>query len=194
MASPSCCWVSPAIGQRGSDLLEMTRPFTQYQFREIASPVRSVRAVLFFKALDLVLTGRPDFQLQDAAEGRIGSRYPAGASARCGAAAGSHRLAVLFSHGEPQPGLEPFITQQVNGGERKRRCIEAREVWSLHYEGGLSPDDVGLPPILACGHMAGPGCCARSPLDGILSELREAVGFQYQVRSSSRRPLTALWD
>lgn len=42
----------------------------------------------------------------------------------------------FFSHGEPQPGLEPFIAQQVNRGASKPRYIESREVWSLDYEGG----------------------------------------------------------
>ena len=51
-----------------SEALEVTRPFTQSHFREMASPVRRGRDGPFFKALDLVLIGRQDFQLQDAAE------------------------------------------------------------------------------------------------------------------------------
>lgn len=51
-----------------SDSLEVTRPFTQDHFREMALPVRNDRDGPFFKALDLVLTGQQDFQLQEAAE------------------------------------------------------------------------------------------------------------------------------
>ncbi len=51
-----------------SDSLEVTRPFTQDHFREMASPVRNGRDGPFFRALDLVLTGRQDFQLHEAAE------------------------------------------------------------------------------------------------------------------------------
>lgn len=50
------------------DSLEVTRPFTQDHFREMALPVRNGRDGPFFKALDLILTGRQDFRLQDAAE------------------------------------------------------------------------------------------------------------------------------
>ncbi|MBK0024702.1 hypothetical protein IAE57_00860 [Stenotrophomonas sp. S48] len=51
-----------------SDALGVTRPFTQDHFREMALPVRNGRDGPFFKALDLILTGRQDFKLQDAAE------------------------------------------------------------------------------------------------------------------------------
>lgn len=51
-----------------SDALGMTRPFTQEHFREMALPVRNGRDGPFFKALDLMLTGREDFELQEAAD------------------------------------------------------------------------------------------------------------------------------
>lgn len=51
-----------------SDALEVTRPFTQDTFREMATEVRKAGDGPFFKALDLLLNGRQDFQLQEAAE------------------------------------------------------------------------------------------------------------------------------
>jgi hypothetical protein len=51
-----------------SDSLEVTRPYTQDHFREMTSPVRSGRNGRFCNALNELLTGRKDFQLQDAAE------------------------------------------------------------------------------------------------------------------------------
>ncbi|MDT3470238.1 MULTISPECIES: hypothetical protein [Stenotrophomonas] len=145
----------------------MTRPFTQDHFREMALPVRNGRDGPFFKALDLILTGRQDFRLQDAAEAWRRVAFLNLSQAFAGSQA-NHRprnqalrdggdvlvrdiLPVLrpnvvlvlgrtawrfFSHGEPRPGLEPFIAQQVNRGAGKRRYIESREVWSLDYTGG----------------------------------------------------------
>lgn len=51
-----------------SDSLEVTRPFTQDHFREMALPVRKGGDGPFFKALDLVLVGQQDFDLQEAAD------------------------------------------------------------------------------------------------------------------------------
>lgn len=51
-----------------SDSLEVTRPFTQDHFREMALPVRKDGDGPFFKALDLVLVGQQDFDLQEAAD------------------------------------------------------------------------------------------------------------------------------
>lgn len=50
------------------DALEVTRPFTQDTFREMATEVRKDGDGPFFKALDLVLNGRQDLQLQETAE------------------------------------------------------------------------------------------------------------------------------
>lgn len=150
-----------------SDSLEVTRPFTQDHFREMATPIRSGRDGPFFRALDLVLTGRQDFQLQEAAEAWRRVAFLNLSQAFAGSQA-SHRprnqalrdggdvlweeiLPVLkpnvvlvlgrtawrlFSHGKPQPGLEPFSAKDVKRGERKRRYIESREIWSLDYRGG----------------------------------------------------------
>ncbi|MBB3842763.1 uracil-DNA glycosylase [Xanthomonas arboricola] len=150
-----------------SDSLEVTRPFTQHHFREMALPVRNGRDGSFFRALDLVLTGQQGFQLQEAAEawrrvafmnlsqafaGSQANHRPGNQALRDGGdvlvrdilpvlrpdvvLVLGHTAWRFFSHGEPQPGLEPFIAQQVNRGESKRRYIESREVWSLDYEGG----------------------------------------------------------
>ncbi|MEP9567842.1 hypothetical protein [Xanthomonas perforans] len=131
----------------------------------MATPIRSGRDGPFFRALDLMLTGRQDFQLAEAAAAWKREAFMNLSQAFAGCQA-NHRprnqalrdggdvlvrdiLPVLrpdvvllgrtawrfFSHGEPHPGLEPFCAQQVNRGESKRRYIEAREVWSLHYEG-----------------------------------------------------------
>lgn len=52
-----------------SDSLEVTRPFSQDHFREMALPVRKHGGDgPFFKALDLVLVGQQDFDLQEAAD------------------------------------------------------------------------------------------------------------------------------
>lgn len=150
-----------------SDSLEVTRPFTQDHFREMALPARNGRDGPFFKALDLILTGRQDFRLQDAAEtwrrvaflnlsqafaGSQANHRPRSQALRDGGnVLVNDILPVLnpdvvlvlgrtawrfFRHGEPRPGLEPFIAQQVNRGAGKRRYIESREVWSLDYTGG----------------------------------------------------------
>ncbi|QNR96649.1 hypothetical protein ICJ04_14205 [Stenotrophomonas sp. 169] len=150
-----------------SDALEVTRPFTQDTFREMATEVRKAGDGPFFKALDLLLNGRQDFQRQEAAEAWRRVAFLNLSQAFAGSQA-SHRprnqalrdggdvlwqeiLPVLkpnvvlvlgrtawrlFSHGKPQPGLEPFNARHVNRGEGKRRYIESREVWSLDYEGG----------------------------------------------------------
>lgn len=150
-----------------SDALDVTRPFTHNIFCDMAKEVRKESDGPFFKALDLVLTGREDFQLQEAAEdwkrvafvnlsqafaGSEASHRPRNRALRDG----GHVLVRdilpvlrpdvvlvlgrtawrLFSHGKLEPGLEPFIAQHVNGGGRKRRYIESREIWSLDYRGG----------------------------------------------------------
>ena len=150
-----------------SDSLEVTRPFTQDHFYEMALPVRKDGEGPFFKALDLVLVGQRDFDLEEAAYAwkRVAFMNLSQSFAGCQA---NHRprnqalrdggdifvrdiLPVLrpdvvlvlgrtawrlFSHGTPQPGLEPFTARQVNRGERKQRYIETREIWSLDYRGG----------------------------------------------------------
>lgn len=50
-----------------SEALEVSRPFTQNLFRGMALPARE-REGPFFNALDLVLVGRRDFELQEAAD------------------------------------------------------------------------------------------------------------------------------
>lgn len=149
-----------------SDSLEVTRPFTQEHFREMASPVRKHEGP-FFNALDLVLVGQRDFELQEAADAWKRVAFMNLSQSLAGSQA-NHRprnealreggdvlvrdiLPVLkptvvlvlgritwrlLSHGRREPTLRPFVAIDVNRMNGRRRYVEERDVWSLDYKGG----------------------------------------------------------
>lgn len=152
-----------------SDAIEVTRPYTKSIFRGMATQVRDTSDGPFFRALDLMLTGRSEHSTKEAADlweriafinlsqafaGTKANHRPHSQALRDGGdVLVKDVLPVLkpdvvlvlgrtawrfFNHGEPQAGLEPFIAQEVNRGERERRYIDSREVWTLGYEGGAA--------------------------------------------------------
>lgn len=124
-----------------SDSLELTRPFTQDHFREMALPVRNGRDGPFFKALDLILTGRQDFQLQDAAEAWRRVAFLNLSQAFAGSQANHRpRNEALRDGGDVLvrdilPVLRPDVV-----------LVLGRTAWRLFSHGKVSPD---LEPFIA---------------------------------------------
>ncbi|HHA2766206.1 TPA: hypothetical protein ACOECM_000126 [Stenotrophomonas maltophilia] len=150
-----------------ADSLDVTRSFTRNTFRGMAEPVREREDSPFFRALDLVLTGRQDFQPLEAADAWRRVAFANLSQAFAGSQA-NHRprnealrkggdvlvgeiLPVLrptivlvlggttwrfLRHGRREGGIPPFVAEQVNRGDSKRRYLENRDVWSLDYVGG----------------------------------------------------------
>ncbi len=124
-----------------SDDLAITRPFTREVFCGMAEPVRGKKEGPFFKALDLLLTGRADLSAQEAADvwqrvsfanlaqsfaGSQANHRPRNVALRAGGD-------VLFKH--ILPVLKPTVV-----------LVLGRVTWRMFRHGNPEPS---VPPYLA---------------------------------------------
>lgn len=154
-----------------SDALEVTRPFTQDHFREMASQVRSSRDGPFFKALDLVLTGRKDFELHEAADAWKRVAFMNLSQVLAGSQANHRPRNVALRDGgdvlvrDILPVLRPDVV-----------LVLGRTAWRLFSHGKVAPD---LAPFIAQQVYLGEGKGERRYI-----ESREVWSLEYEGGST----------